>query len=53
MIVLTIEEEKLSTVSRERHNIAKGVDPVDEVDLLSLAALATSATSTWINHWFR
>ena len=53
MIVLTIEEEKLSTVSRERHNIVKRVDFADEVNLLNLAALATSTASTWINYWFR
>ena len=37
MIVLIVEEKKLSIVSRERHNIIKRVDFVDEIDLSSLS----------------
>ena len=37
MIVLIVEEEKLSIVSRERHNIVKKIDFVDEIDLSSLS----------------
>ena len=36
MIVLIVEEEKLSIVSKERHNITKRIDFVDEIDLSSL-----------------
>ena len=37
MIVLIVEEEKLSIVSKKRHNIIKRVDFVDEIDLSSLS----------------
>ena len=37
MIVLIVEEEKLSIVSRKRHNIIKRVDFVDEIDLSNLS----------------
>ena len=37
MIVLIVEEEKLSIVRIKRHNIVKRVDFVDEVDLSSLS----------------
>ena len=39
MIVLIVEEEKLSIVSRERHNITKKIDFVDEIDLSNLSDL--------------
>ena len=39
MIVLIVEKEKLSIVSKERHNIIKKVDFVDEIDLSSLSDL--------------
>ena len=37
MIVLIVKEEKLSIVSKERHNIIKKIDFVDEIDLSSLS----------------
>ena len=37
MIVLIVEEKKLSIVSKERHNITKRIDFVDEIDLSNLS----------------